>query len=101
MGDALQCCLLSLCIAPAPTAADTPQQQRYWLLLLSAQPDSTAAMPPPQQQQLQTQQQQQWRVDRRIGCISIAMWLGTAVRVYSALTVWENLQSVAAMLSSE
>jgi hypothetical protein len=52
-------------------------------------------------QQLQQEQQQQWQSDRRIGLISIAMWLGTAMRVWSLLKFWENMQSVAAITSSK
>ena len=57
-----------------------------------------------QQQQQQQQQQhlrQQWRVDRLVGIISISMWVGTAFRVMPALTLWENAQSVAAIVTSE
>lgn len=43
-------------------------------------------------------QQQAWRLDRRVGLISIAMWAGTAVRVWTQLTPYQNAQSVSAML---
>jgi hypothetical protein len=39
-------------------------------------------------------------LDRRMGIISLLMWLGTAVRVYPLLSLWENLQSVSAMVVS-
>jgi hypothetical protein len=52
-------------------------------------------------QQLQQEQQQQWQADRRIGMISIAMWIGTAMRVLPFLTFWENMQSVVAISTSK
>lgn len=51
-------------------------------------------------QQLQQEQQQQWQADRRIGMISIAMWIGTALRVLPFLNFWENMQSVVAISTS-
>jgi hypothetical protein len=40
-------------------------------------------------------------LNRRMGIISLLMWLGTAVRVYPLLSVWENLQSLSAMVVSK
>jgi hypothetical protein len=40
-------------------------------------------------------------LDRRMGITSLLMWLGTAVRVYPLLSLWENLQSVSAMVVSK
>lgn len=39
--------------------------------------------------------------DRRVGLISLSMWMGTAVRVYSLLSFSENAQSASAMIISE
>lgn len=36
--------------------------------------------------------------DRRVGLISLSMWMGTAVRVYSLLSFSENAQSASAMI---
>jgi uncharacterized membrane protein (DUF106 family) len=83
----------------------------YFTGLMTSQSSAQQQQQQVQQEQLQQQQQQlrrsqselmqqQWKVDRRVGCISIAMWLGTAVRVWSFLSLWENMQSVVAMSTS-
>lgn len=81
-----------------PTQQEQEGQQS-WRQLLQQQVEH-------QNRQLHTwqhhqQQQQQHLLDRRVGLISIAMWLGTAVRVYTALTLLENIQSLIAMTTSK
>lgn len=91
------CCCCFLRVVWALLSSDLARQD-IARRMTGVQNSRTRATRP---QQLQQEQQQQWQSDRRIGMISIAMWLGTAFRVLLFLTFWENMQSVAAILTSK